>query len=38
MACRYPEKHGCSFDFQSEGKEKLKKDNPHITTEKVIKI
>ena len=36
--CRYPEKHNCVFDYRTDAKELLKKNNPTITTEKLDRI
>ena len=33
-----PEIHKCTYDFKKEGKEKLKKENPKVINEKIIKI
>lgn len=38
LTCRQPEVHECSFDYRAEFQEKLKKENPVITSEKVVKI
>lgn len=35
---RYPEQHGCEFDFKSLGKEQIAKANPVIKGEKLQKI
>ncbi|KAK4478728.1 hypothetical protein RD792_014226 [Penstemon davidsonii] len=35
---RYPEKHGCSFDFKTMGKEAIAKANPVVKAEKLDKI
>jgi len=35
---RYPEEHKCTYDRRKEDIEKLKKDNPKIIPEKLIKI
>lgn len=35
---RYPEQHGCSFDFKSMGKEQIAKANPIIKGNKLEKI
>ncbi|KAF5182985.1 Zinc finger a20 and an1 domain-containing stress-associated protein [Thalictrum thalictroides] len=35
---RYPEKHGCSYDFKVVGQEAIKKANPLIKAEKLDKI
>lgn len=36
--CRDPEFHECNFDYHAEAKEKLKKDNPSVIAEKMVKI
>lgn len=35
---RYPEKHGCTFDFKVLGKEEIAKANPVVKAEKLHKI
>ncbi|XP_055807733.1 zinc finger A20 and AN1 domain-containing stress-associated protein 4-like [Solanum dulcamara] len=35
---RYPEIHGCSFDFKSTGREAIAKANPVVKAEKLEKI
>lgn len=35
---RYPEKHGCTFDFKGLGKEEIAKANPVVKAEKLHKI
>lgn len=35
---RYPEKHACTFDFKSMGREAIAKENPLIKAEKLEKI
>ncbi|KAL3536129.1 hypothetical protein ACH5RR_004590 [Cinchona calisaya] len=35
---RYPEQHGCSFDFKSMGREAIAKANPLIKADKLEKI
>lgn len=35
---RYPEKHACSFDFKTVGKEEIARSNPVIKAEKLEKI
>ncbi|XP_057549564.1 zinc finger A20 and AN1 domain-containing stress-associated protein 4-like [Amaranthus tricolor] len=35
---RYPEHHGCTFDYKSAGKEAIAKANPVIKAEKLEKI
>ncbi|XP_071707677.1 zinc finger A20 and AN1 domain-containing stress-associated protein 4-like [Rutidosis leptorrhynchoides] len=35
---RYPEKHGCTFDFKTMGKEAIAKANPVIKAAKLEKI
>jgi hypothetical protein len=36
--CRYPEKHNCSFDFQQEGKNRLKEELVEVRGEKLNRI
>lgn len=33
-----PEKHNCTFDYKTEGKEKIKVHNPKVINDKIIKI
>ncbi|KAI4383747.1 hypothetical protein MLD38_009551 [Melastoma candidum] len=35
---RYPEQHGCVFDFKAMGREEIKRANPVIKAEKLDKI
>ncbi|PIN05399.1 putative Zn-finger protein [Handroanthus impetiginosus] len=35
---RYPEKHGCTFDFKTMGKEAIAKANPVVKADKLEKI
>jgi len=35
---RYPEQHGCTFDFKAMGKEEIAKANPVVKAEKLEKI
>ncbi|XP_065867064.1 zinc finger A20 and AN1 domain-containing stress-associated protein 3 [Euphorbia lathyris] len=35
---RYPEQHGCSFDFKAMGKEQIAKANPVVKADKLEKI
>ncbi|KAM1717253.1 hypothetical protein COP2_025390 [Malus domestica] len=35
---RYPEKHACSFDFKTLGREEIAKSNPLVIAEKLEKI
>jgi len=35
---RYSDMHECSFDYQALGKEEIRKNNPVIKTEKVLKL
>ncbi|CAK9188333.1 unnamed protein product [Ilex paraguariensis] len=35
---RYPERHGCSFDFKVLGREEIAKANPVVKAEKLEKI
>ena len=34
----YPETHECSFDYKSEGKIKITKENPTIIADKIQRI
>lgn len=36
--CRLPSEHKCTFDFKTNGREKINKDNPKITSSKINKI
>ena len=36
--CRLPSDHNCTYDFKSEGKDKLIKENPTIIADKVTVI
>lgn len=38
FTCRHPEIHTCTFDYQKEAKEKLRKDNPPVIAKKVDKL
>lgn len=38
MTCRYPDKHGCSFDYTKEQQKKLEKENPVVSGEKLQKV
>jgi len=38
IKCRYPDKHNCNFDWVLYGKEKILKENPLITVNKINKI
>lgn len=38
LKCRYPENHNCTFDYQNENQKKLEKENPTITSEKLVKV
>ena len=38
LQCRYPEDHGCVYDYKEEGKEILRKQNPLILGDKIVKI
>jgi len=33
--CRYPETHNCSYDFKTEGKILIEKNNPRIIANKI---
>ncbi|XP_030522476.2 zinc finger A20 and AN1 domain-containing stress-associated protein 3-like [Rhodamnia argentea] len=35
---RYPEQHGCGFDFKAMGREQISKANPVVVAEKLEKI
>jgi predicted nucleic acid binding AN1-type Zn finger protein len=35
---RYPEKHECSFDFKTVGKEMIARENPMVMASKLDKI
>jgi len=35
IVCRSPEVHNCDFDYMTEQKNKLTKDNPLIIPEKI---
>ncbi|KAH7554057.1 hypothetical protein ACOSP7_028967 [Xanthoceras sorbifolium] len=35
---RYPEKHGCTFDFKKIGKEEIARSNPVVKAQKLEKI
>ncbi|PKA67173.1 Zinc finger A20 and AN1 domain-containing stress-associated protein 4 [Apostasia shenzhenica] len=35
---RYPEQHGCSFDFKAAGREAIARDNPVVKAAKLDKI
>jgi len=36
--CRYPDKHGCTFDYKEEGRKLLEKNNPIVVSEKLEKV
>lgn len=38
MNHRMPEDHNCDFDFKSNGKQELEKNNPKIIGNKFVKI
>lgn len=38
LQCRYPEDHGCTYDYKEEGKDMLRKQNPLIVADKIVKI
>ncbi len=38
IKCRYPEDHGCKFNYSENGKEQLRKENPSVVGEKISKI
>jgi hypothetical protein len=33
-----PEDHACGYDFHKNGKDRLEKQNPKISAEKLIKV
>ena len=35
---RYAEDHECDYDYKTVGKEKIRKENPKIVAEKIIRI
>ncbi|GAB2272197.1 hypothetical protein Dimus_007017 [Dionaea muscipula] len=35
---RYPEEHGCAFDYKKAGKEEIAKANPVVKAKKLVKI
>lgn len=35
---RYPEKHGCVFDYKKMGREQIERQNPVVVAEKLQKI
>ncbi|PPR92443.1 hypothetical protein GOBAR_AA28242 [Gossypium barbadense] len=35
---RYPENHGCTFDFKKIGREKIARANPVVKAEKIVRI
>lgn len=35
---RYSDMHECNFDYQALGKEEIRKNNPVVKTEKVLKL
>ena len=38
IKCRYPEAHGCGYDYKGEGRKKIKEDNPVVKADKISKI
>ena len=36
--CRYPEVHGCTYDYKTAGKDKIKINNPLVINNKIDKI
>uniref|UniRef100_A0A6C0ETZ6 AN1-type domain-containing protein n=1 Tax=viral metagenome TaxID=1070528 RepID=A0A6C0ETZ6_9ZZZZ len=38
ITCRHPDNHKCTFDFQEEAKQKIIKENPVISGEKLERI
>ena len=37
-ACRFPDKHNCTFDFKALDRQQLEKRNPAVVAEKIRKI
>tara|TARA_B100000401_G_scaffold244797_1_gene166029 strand:- start:2517 stop:2714 length:198 start_codon:yes stop_codon:yes gene_type:complete len=35
MTHRFPDDHNCEFDYKSDGKKQLEKENPSITQKKI---
>ncbi|MBD4020221.1 hypothetical protein GUI04_14650 [Xanthomonas citri pv. citri] len=35
---RYPEKHDCTFDYKTVGKEAIARENPVVKAAKLVKI
>lgn len=35
---RHAEQHNCTFDYKKEQKDKIKRENPIIESDKIIKI
>ncbi|KAE8726670.1 Zinc finger A20 and AN1 domain-containing stress-associated protein 6 [Hibiscus syriacus] len=35
---RYPEIHGCTFDFKKAGREEIARSNPVVKAEKLVKV
>jgi hypothetical protein len=38
IKCRYAETHNCTYDWKTEARKKLEKDNPQIIAKKVENI
>lgn len=38
MSHRFPDDHNCDFDYKTDGKKQLEKDNPLITNKKMETI
>lgn len=38
MKHRLPDSHSCTYDFKSEAQDRLRRDNPQIVSDKIIKI
>lgn len=38
IECRYPDEHGCTYDYKKEAEEKIRKENPVVTGEKLDKV
>jgi predicted nucleic acid binding AN1-type Zn finger protein len=35
LSCRFPDQHECSYNFKKEHDEKLRKENPQVSAEKI---
>jgi hypothetical protein len=38
MAHRFADLHNCSYDYKQEQKEKIKKENPAVINDKIVRI